>query len=376
MSQSRVSLACSSLRILRLSLLLIVWGLIQGLPGDALADSYEAAIIRAVAAKERALEVNDPAHWEEALRLFRAADAIRSTADTQYELGHAATQLRQQDLAVEAYEAALDFGLSGPAKERAEAYLREHGGELARIEVQGPPGARVHVSGLDRGTLPLRRPLVVYPGVVRLDVILPGGEQQSHRISPRVGEREVIDLGPTKALLPLPPVPEPSASQPAPSGAPTGSRPAVPAAVPSPQPQSPPRTAPWRSRVPGTVLVGIAPVLAGTSAVLIPTGKRKIQEARDALDITCADRPSPDRCDTSQFGMQTEAQRAVDRIATWRLIRASAYGGIGAAAVSLGIGTWLLVRASKPGPGSGTRPVTAMVSAEPGGVVVQVGGRF
>ena len=62
--------------------------------GSARADAYNATLTRAIAAKERAMDVNEPARWEEALRLFQEADAIRATREASYELGHAAERLR------------------------------------------------------------------------------------------------------------------------------------------------------------------------------------------------------------------------------------------------------------------------------------------
>src|SRR5262249_22742324 len=53
--------------------------------GVAHADAYAAALARAVSAKERALEANDPPHWEETLRLFAEADGIRSTKESKFE---------------------------------------------------------------------------------------------------------------------------------------------------------------------------------------------------------------------------------------------------------------------------------------------------
>jgi hypothetical protein len=72
------------------------------------ADGYEASLVRAVTAKERALDADDSARWEDALREFQAAGAIRETAEANYEIGFAAQHLQRLDLAVEAYEAALE----------------------------------------------------------------------------------------------------------------------------------------------------------------------------------------------------------------------------------------------------------------------------
>ena len=105
--------------------------------GSARADAYDATLTRAIAAKERAMDVNEPARWEEALRLFQEADAIRATREASYELGHAAERLARTDLAVEAYEAALNLGLTGQPRSKAEAFVGAHAAALARVSDQG-----------------------------------------------------------------------------------------------------------------------------------------------------------------------------------------------------------------------------------------------
>ena len=84
------------------------------------ADAYDAAMAHAIAAKEKALDANDPSAWQEALRLFVEADALRATKDSKYELAFAASRLKEDDLAVEAYEASIALGLSGKAKDKAD----------------------------------------------------------------------------------------------------------------------------------------------------------------------------------------------------------------------------------------------------------------
>src|SRR5262245_32460680 len=115
------------------------------------ADAYGAALTRAIAAKERALDVNEPPRWEEALRLFQEAAALRGTRECAYEIGFAAERLKREDLAVESYEAALDLGLVGPPRTRAQAYVAGHAAGLARLKVRGPAGVRLRVAGIDRG---------------------------------------------------------------------------------------------------------------------------------------------------------------------------------------------------------------------------------
>src|SRR5215471_4519783 len=108
-------------------------------------DAYTAALTRAIAAKERALDVNEPPRWEEALRLFQEAAALRYTRECAYEIGVAAERLWRNDLAVEGYEAALDLGLVGPPRARAQAFVAAHASGMARLAVRGPAGRVVTV---------------------------------------------------------------------------------------------------------------------------------------------------------------------------------------------------------------------------------------
>ena len=150
--------------------------------GRARADAYDATLTRAIAAKERAMDVNEPARWEEALRLFQEADAIRATREASYELGHAAERLARTDLAVEAYEAALNLGLTGQPRSKAETFVGAHAAALARVQIKGASDGRVRSGGIDRGRLPLRRPLVLFPGEIVVEIIDSQGHRTPHRL--------------------------------------------------------------------------------------------------------------------------------------------------------------------------------------------------
>src|SRR5262245_40705654 len=110
------------LAIAILSTLLFV---LLAFPSAARADEYDAAFARAIAAKERALDRNDPASWQDAIDLFDAACAVRPTKEAKYELGSAASRLKQDDLAVDAYESAIALGLDNTAREKAAAFVEE-----------------------------------------------------------------------------------------------------------------------------------------------------------------------------------------------------------------------------------------------------------
>ncbi len=64
------------------------------------ADAYDAAMAEGVAAREKAVDTNDPSLWGEALRAFQKADAVRATKESKYELANAAVHLKADDLAV------------------------------------------------------------------------------------------------------------------------------------------------------------------------------------------------------------------------------------------------------------------------------------
>ena len=91
--------------------------------GSARADAYDATLTRAIAAKERAMDVNEPARWEEALRLFQEADAIRATREASYELGHAAERLAHRS---------RRRGLRGGAEPRPDRTAAQQGRGLRR----------------------------------------------------------------------------------------------------------------------------------------------------------------------------------------------------------------------------------------------------
>src|SRR5512145_695024 len=158
----------SVIRFLVAGVLSLTCGLV---PLAALAGAPEAALTRAVAAKEVALDYPEPGNWQVAFERFLEADAVESSPDTKYELGFAASQLRQEDLAVTYYEQACDLGLSGPGRSKAEAFLAQQRPLMARLLIQGPPGMKVRVRGIQRGTLPLGAPLILLAGETQIELV-------------------------------------------------------------------------------------------------------------------------------------------------------------------------------------------------------------
>lgn len=120
-------------------------------------DIYRAALLRAVVAKEQALDSNLTADWEQALLRFKQADAIQGTVESKYEIGVVAARLGYDDIAVEAYEIALELGLAGTAQAKARSFVTTHAPRMARLNIRGPDGAQVFVNGVERARLPLAR---------------------------------------------------------------------------------------------------------------------------------------------------------------------------------------------------------------------------
>ncbi len=175
----------------------------------ARADEYDATFTRAIAAKERALDKNDPAAFEEALELFQQADRIRSTKEAKYELASAAARLRQDDLAVEGYAAALELGLGGTAAEKARAFVDQKRAEMATLTVTGPEGTELYVGARRRGILPLARPIVVFAGKARIRAGLSDGREVVQSLVLAKGESRAINLNRELARTPGEPIPPP-----------------------------------------------------------------------------------------------------------------------------------------------------------------------
>lgn len=316
----------------------------------ARADEYDATFTRAIAAKERALDLNDPAAFEQALDLFQQADRIRSTKESKYELASVASRLRQDDLAVESYEAALGLGLEGTAADKARAYVQEKQGEMARVNVKGPPGTELYVGARRRGSLPLATSLVVFAGKVRLRA-LSGGREITRELELIKGQKAELDL--EKDFAGHPP-----STNPQPYTAPVFTQPPV---TKKPEPD---RSAP------------IALTIAGASVAVISVGTlilsySQLSSHRDRLKEVCAVPRGDDECDKAYTGQRATAQDEVDEIATYRTLRTVGFVGLGAGLVAGGIGiAWLA--------GSGSeseRPTArAFVAPTPGGFSVGFGG--
>jgi len=322
------------------------------------ADAYDAAMARAVAAKEKAVDSNDPAAWDEALRLFEEADAIKPTKDSKYELAGAAARLKEDDVAVEAYEDALELGLTGKAKEKADAFIKAHVASMGRLEVKGPPGTTLAIGARKRGTLP-RAPLIVFAGTVKLRANS-GGVMIDESISVKEGTTQSIDLN-AKLALPPPATTKPTAA-PAPED-PKGS-----ATVPLSDTGAGARTLGWSLIVGGGALV----IGAGVGLVVSSSG---LGSRRESLAEHCSvpTTGDSDQCKIPKVGQEAAAQSDNDAIATWKGVRTASFitGGVGF--MILGVGVVRLLTAPKPQRASAWQP-TLQVGAN--GAYLGLSGSF
>jgi len=335
------------------------------------ADAYTAALTRAIAAKERALDVNEPPRWEEALRLFQEAAALRYTRESTYEIGFAAERLARQDLAVEAYEAAIDLGLVGAPRARAQAFVAANAAGLARLALRGPAGTRVRVAGVDRGRLPLNRPLVLFPGDIRIDLVDAAGVPANIGVRLQAGHLDVLDLARTPPVTvapehveqrppPPPPPPPPEVrvapAEPAPRppiAAYTAPEPGGPRPLTEP-PTAPPRDAEPEASMRGWWVASVGVVVAAVSVALIPISSGRIADDREALVNECEPPVMNDTC-TALNGHKAAAQSLSDSIATWKAVRTGAYIGIGVGVVTAATGL-ILRNSDQATAATGARP--------------------
>ena len=281
----------------------------------ASADAYEAAVARAIAAKEKALTSNDPADWQEAERRFEEADRVRSTPETKYEIAVAASHLKEEDVATETFERAIADGLSGAPREKAQAYVDEHKPKLALLQVEGPAGAEVWVVGRRRGVLPLARPITIFSGTSAVRVV-DGSTIHERSIVAKEGEAVLLDVR-------------------------------VPKAAVITRPQTTPVTPPQSATVDAnpshaldwTLVIGGGALVALGGAGFFVSGAN-IAEYRESLATNCVPgRLDGETCGQSLPGRNADAQADADSIVSWKGIRIASIAVVGVGLVSLAWGT-------------------------------------
>jgi hypothetical protein len=327
--------------------------------GPAQADEYDALLTRAVAVKERALSANDPATWLEASSLFQQADAMRSTPETKYELAFAAEHLRQHDLAVELYQLCLEQGISGRARAHARQFVDQYAASMARLELRGEAGTTVSIGGVLRGTLPLDRPMVVFPGRVTLAITDPRGARRTRMVELRSSELSRLDVQePTAAPAP------PASTPPKQASAPTAL-----ATAPPPRPREVVESSGSNGLGVGLLVTGA--VVAVASGVTLLVANKNLDSARDHLATTCTDLLGTDRCHQTSPAWAVQAQSDVDAISSWKAVRVGAYIGLGVGLVSAAIASAVL--ASSP---RRKAPVQAEFAFGPANGALLLNGRF
>ncbi|HEY7371510.1 MAG TPA: hypothetical protein VIF57_04975, partial [Polyangia bacterium] len=241
----------------------------------------------------------------------------------------------------------------GPPRTRAQTFVAAHASVMARLTVRGPAGRVVNVAGVRRGRLPLQRPLVLFPGEVRLEVAGPGDTINSVTIRLRGGQVEVLDLD-KQAPAARPPVAESSAPTPPPVAArppPEGDTDLLPLPPPGPPGSdgSSPRNGPAPPDRPevdvssrGIWIAGIGATIAIAAAILLPVSSSHIQSDRDALPDLCYSPVVNDAC-LANPDKGSAAQSLVDSIATWKAIRTGAFVGLGVGLAALAGGIILRV---------------------------------
>ena len=319
----------------------------------AFADAFDAALTRAVAAKELAMDHPDPTKWQTAFERFLEADGLGPSAEMKYELGFIAAQMRQEDLAVEYYEASLDLGLTGPAREKAKRYVEEHGSSMARLLVHGPDGGRVRVRGIERGRLPLVRPLVVFAGDTQVDVKTSSRTATASRtISLQAGRITEVDWGADDLARAIPTPP----ASPAQLHLVSPPRRDVPgAAVASLALET--AAAETRTdkgsggRAAGSWVLGSGVGVLLSSGIMAAVSMTKLSQRRKQLHDACEE-PLPgsdDGCKNAQPGRYYEALGLADDIARWRTVQSVAWIAMGVGALGSAVGWAMLSRKSTAG---------------------------
>ena len=346
------------------------------------ADAYDAAMTRGVAAKEKAIDGNSVAAWADALRLFEEADAVRSTSDSKYEIAGAAVHVKEDDVALQAYEAAIELGVSGKPKEKAQAFIAANGATMGRVDVKGPAGAEVFVGTRRRAVLPMSKGLVVFPGTVKVRVVL-GDDKVEESVTVGKGESRPLDVtaklaaasNSTVGTIPSASV-STNPSVVASSTATSTSTAVVPGAGATDDGSG--------ARSLGWVLIASGGVVLGAGVVGVLVGGSSVRSGRESLVRDCKTLSGQDDCPTPLN--KDAAQNDVDKIATGHNVQTVGFIAIGVGAVAAILGVVRLVTAPSSGPSASTSSTSAgsssihnwtpQLAVGNGGLFLGLGGAF
>lgn len=277
-------------------------------PAAAWAQSYEAALLEGITARDRALATSDAADWRQAVVRLDRALSYRVTSEALFERARALAALDRKVEALNDYAAALYSGLPPRAAEHATRFIGEQEPGVGRVLLRGPAGASV--SGLtDRPVrLPMARPLFVPAGELELSVVAPAALpwRGALRVVPRQLVTKDIQLAPRK--------PAPSAAPPV---------------------EAPHAAADWGlgARIAGTALMVGGGSSALVTSLLLPGAERDLR-------AHCLEQ-SGDRCVRALASERGRAQSAADRIETLRALRWVGVGALLAGAIGLSAGLFV-----------------------------------
>ncbi len=270
--------------------LVLLVGLAMSFARVSAAEDYQRALVEAVQAKERALEANDPELWRIALSKFRLVDAIRPTAEVQYEIGGVHAQLGETERALSAYHSALNLGLTSPARERAMRFIETH-----ERRTSGTSTDSAAPDGVPAAPVPPPPPAA-----------------------------EPLDSAQEAAAPQEETTTEPSAAEadPAPT---SGSTPANPAVDRDPDTA----TAAKRGGVHVPLMIfGGGLALAGGATLGISAWQ--INGHRKELEDNCAVADGPDGCEAARPGRREQAQFNVDSLVAWKGARVAGWTALAA----------------------------------------------
>jgi hypothetical protein len=339
-------------RMLSIAVVLLIVVAPRRSTGAEHAVAYRAALLEALAAKDRALDSGKAEDWTRALELLRRADAVQSAAVTKYEIAFAAAQLDQVDVALEHYQKAIAAGLPERASDRAQEYIRSNLARVARLQIDGPSGTVINLNGERRGQLPLPTFMYVMPGAISIEAVFPNATRRERDLTLAAGRLSHIVIEPVEAEEVI-----------VDAGATTQDKDAVARSRNVEQVEGRrsadslirKSSATHASKAGGSslrrvgwTLAATGATLAAVSAAFIPIASSKVSSSRDALRNACdVQLNGPDTCAHSQQGRWEEAQSASNSIATWKMARAVSWVGL-VTGVAMTLGGSAVILRSRP----------------------------
>jgi hypothetical protein len=184
------------------TLLALAWLTIAG---AARADDVQEAKARF----RRGVELFEQKRWSDAAHEFEAAYRIKPHGAIRFNVAQCRERLEEWPAAYRAY---ADYLREVPdAKDRpaVRSSMRRIEERLAKVGTQvllvysDPPGARVTLAGVERGSTPLS--FVLPPGTYALEVAREGHEPAAERVQLAASASTIVDINLKRAANPIPP---------------------------------------------------------------------------------------------------------------------------------------------------------------------------